>query len=139
MAIFSDCNDSAFIAHVLKRMKPAAFAAGQHIISQGFSGRAMYFIIAGVVEKAIAPSTEAAAAETGGGRVGSLRGTTNDGQEDASHVKEILHEGNFFGHEALLNGIEHQYGIRAFSACSMYACCDPLLSPLAPAPMLVFN
>ena len=105
MAIFSNCKDVAFIAHVLKRMKPAAFAPGQHIISQGFSGRAMYFIIGGIVEKTVTHETP---------------GSRDEGEQaETTEVKEVLNVGNFFGHEALLNGVEHEYGIRAFSACSM--------------------
>ena len=123
MAIFSDCHDSAFIAHVLKRMQPAAFFAGQQIVSQGYSGRAIYFIIAGICEKTIAEEGAAKPPSRAASPRSRAHSPEGDGQEDADDVKEVLHARDFFGHEALLNGIEHQYGIRAFSACSMYACC----------------
>ena len=116
-------------------MQPAAFGAGQQIVSQGFSGRAIYFIIAGDCEKTITeegaePPSRAATPTP------RSRSPMGSGQENADDVKEVLHVRDFFGHEALLNGTVHQYGIRAHSACSMYACCaPPLLSPLAPAPL----
>ena len=82
--IFTGGRDVAFIAYVVQRMRPAAFPKDHFIISQGFSARAIHFIIEGVVEKVITPK-----------RAGAF-------VSEQETVKDVLTTGDFFGHEALL-------------------------------------
>ena len=97
--IFTGGRDVAFIAYVVQRMRPAAFPKDQFIVSQGFSARAIHFIISGVVEKVISPK-----------RAGTL-------VTEQETVKDVLTTGDFFGHEALLLSSRHEYGIRTFVPC----------------------
>merc|ERR1719238_1605473 len=83
-------------------MRPAAFPKEQFIISQGFSARAIHFIISGMVEKVVSPR-----------RAGTL-------VTEHETVQELLTTGDFFGHEALLCSSRHEYGIRTCLPCQVY-------------------